>query len=212
MKLVIFDCDGTLVDSELLCNLAMEQQLRILGIESNANELLEKYRGVKFTQVLSSIEETYNIRLPSTFESSYRENVASLFETQLKAIDGIKEVLAEVKLPICVASSAPRKKVKHALKVTGLHQFFGDHIFSCYDIQKWKPDPDIFIHAANEMEVNVDDCLVVEDSPVGVNAALKAKIKCIQYSAHSQPVLDSNVLQIKHMSELSQILNQYSTN
>ncbi|WP_254869334.1 HAD hydrolase-like protein [Vibrio diazotrophicus] len=150
MKLVIFDCDGTLVDSELLCNLALEQQLAQIGVKSTAKELLGQYRGAKLAVILSSLESDFSISLPASFEQEYRDKVNALFEQHLTPNIGVKEVLESLSIPYCIASSAPRNKIEKALKVTGLDKYFEHNIYSSYEVGSWKPEPDLFLHAAKK--------------------------------------------------------------
>ena len=206
MKLVIFDCDGTLVDSEFLCNLALEHQLAELGVKSDANALLAKYRGGKLATIMSSLETQFSISLPASFEVDYRLKVSKLFDGHLVANDGVKDVLASLTIPFCIASSAPRAKIERALNVTGLSEFFEENIFSSYDVGSWKPEPDLFLHAAQTMGVEPDECFVVEDSELGLQAANQAKMKSIYYAPGVTELNQLASVQIGHMSELLDII------
>ncbi len=203
MKLVIFDCDGTLVDSEFLCNLALQHQLGEIGVEYQACDLILIYRGIQFESIMSCLESELSIKLPEYFEVEYRKKVRDLFDEKLKANEGVEAVLRSLNLPICVASSAPRAKIEQALQVTGLKKYFNDnHIFSAYEVGSWKPEPGLFLHAAKIMGFEPKDCCVVEDSLVGLQAANQAKMKSIYYAPHTN---DRNIIakaQIKHMSAL----------
>jgi len=203
MDLIIFDCDGTLVDSEFLCNLALQQQLAEFGINSDAEELMAMYRGVKLNVTLSCLESEFKMTFPSSFIPDYRLKVRYLFDQHLKANVGVDELLASLTIPFCVASSAPRAKIEHALKVTGLAKYFvSENIFSSYEIDSWKPEPDIFLHAAKTMKFEPAQCCVIEDSLVGLQAANAAKMKSVYYAPE---LLDKNPfasVQIQHMSEL----------
>ena len=106
------------------------------------------------------------------------------FKKQIKPIDGIKEVLESLKLPFCVASSGPENKIRLNLEVTGLLPFFEDHIFSCYTIQKWKPEPDIYLWAAKTMGFKPSECLVIEDSLSGVEGAKRGGFDVFGYTEH----------------------------
>jgi len=207
MGLIIFDCDGTLVDSEFLCNLALQQQLAELGIDSDAEELMALYRGVKLNVILTSLASEFDITFPSSFIPDYRLKVKHLFELHLEANEGVEDLLASLTIPFCVASSAPREKIEQALQVTGLAKYFKDNIFSSYDIDCWKPEPGIFLHAAKNMQVDPDKCYVVEDSLVGLQAANGAKMKSIYYAPTLEDKHPLASLQIKHMSELMRIIN-----
>ena len=210
MDLIIFDCDGTLVDSEFLCNLGLQQQLAEFGIDFEAEKLMAKYRGVKLNVTLDSLESKFETTFPSSFIPDYRLKVGRLFDQHLKACAGVDELLASLTIPFCVASSAPRAKIEHALQVTGLTKYFtSGNVFSAYEIDSWKPEPDIFLHAAKTMGFEPAQCCVIEDSVVGLQAANAAKMKCIYYAPESpSDVLDNKPLasmKIKHMSELMDI-------
>lgn len=202
MKLVIFDCDGTLVDSEFLCNLALEHQLAELGVSYDATALLAKYRGGKLATIMSSLETDLSLSLPTSFESDYRLKVSKLFDEHLVANDGVKEVLASISIPFCIASSAPREKIERALSVTGLATFFDGNIFSSYEVGSWKPEPDLFLHAAQVMGVEPNECCVVEDSILGLQAASRAQMKSIYYAPEMIEQNKLGSVQIGHMSEL----------
>jgi len=202
MKLIIFDCDGTLVDSEVLCNLALQQQLAEYDIEYSAAELMATYRGVKLDVTMASLAEKFNTTFPVTFEAEYRIKVGLLFDKRLTACDGVAELLASLTIPFCVASSGPRKKIEHALQVAGLDTFFGDNIFSSYEVGSWKPEPDIFLHAAKMMNTDPADCYVIEDSVVGLQAANSAKMTSVYYAPETSIKNPIATIQIQHMDEL----------
>ena len=206
MDLIIFDCDGTLVDSEYLCNLALQQQLAELGIDSDAEELMALYRGVKLNVILTSLESEFDTRFPDSFIPDYRLKVKHLFEQHLKENEGVKDLLASLKVPFCVASSAPRDKIEQALQVTGLAQYFNSNIFSSYEIDSWKPEPGIFLHAAKKMNVEPAQCYVVEDSLVGLQAANGAKMKSVYYAPTLEEKHPLASVQIKHMTEIINII------
>ncbi|TEW51897.1 HAD family hydrolase [Psychromonas algicola] len=202
MELIIFDCDGTLVDSEFLCNLAMEQQLAEMGFKVDAAELTIEYRGVSLAKIMSSLEARLATTFPSNFETEYRLKVLSLFDEHLKPNEGVVELIESLTIPFCIASSGPRKKIEHALKVTGLDKYFKDNIFSAHEVGSWKPDPGLFLHAAETMKVDPANCYVVEDSLVGLQAANNAKMKCVYYAPEETEKSPLASLQAKHMSEL----------
>lgn len=202
IKCIIFDCDGTLVDSEYLCNLGLEIKLRDYGIESSATKMMTRFRGGKLATILQTIETEYHIKLKDDFITSYRSLVEELFEEGLKPCDGVSDALTEIRLPKCVASSGPLDKINKALSITGLSKYFDGNIFSSYVVGSWKPDPGLFLHAAKEMGFQPNECAVVEDSLVGILAAKSAGMRPILYdpnSIHDQS-LCSHV--IKHIREL----------
>ena len=209
IKCIIFDCDGTLVDSEFLCNLALEIKLRDYGVNSSATDLVERFRGVKLTSILEAMEIEHHIKLKDDFEQSYRALVNDLFEQSLQPCQGVHEALNDLlDYPKCVASSGPLNKINKALSITDLSAHFNGNIFSAHEVKSWKPDPDLFLHAAQQMGFKPDECAVVEDSEVGITAAKLAGMKAILYDPHK--IHDSSLSQyiIHNMSELKQVIKQ----
>lgn len=182
-RLIIFDLDGTLVDSELLCNQAFLDLLPTLN--TSAAALLELYRGLKLSHIFADLERQLGQPLPTGFEVAYRRRVAELFVTDLKAFDGVPEMLQTLQsqgAPFCIASSGPPEKIRHALAVTGLAGFFGEHLFSAHVVKSWKPDPGLFLHAARAMGFLPAHCVVVEDSQVGLDAAAAAGMRALHFA------------------------------
>lgn len=180
---VIFDLDGTLVDSERLCNQAFLDLLPQL--DDTVESLVARNRGRKLALILADIENRLSAPLHSDFEVRYRTRVSELFDLQLEPNPGVRAILGSISFPFCVASSGPTAKIRQALRVSGLLSFFGDNIFSSYEIGSWKPDPGLFLHAAKIMGFAPARCVVVEDSEVGVQAAIAAGMRSLQYTPHS---------------------------
>jgi HAD superfamily hydrolase (TIGR01509 family) len=124
--------------------------------------------------------------LTSNFESEYRRITFEAFNNELEPIEGIHSLIENLKVPFCVASSGPLEKIRNNLTKTGLIDKFQDRMFSCYEIQRWKPKPDIFLHAAKNMGYKPDECAVVEDSAVGVQAAIAGGFDVFMYSKNSR--------------------------
>ncbi|WP_414753448.1 HAD-IA family hydrolase [Anabaena sp. CCY 9910] len=188
---IIFDLDGTLVDSERLCNQAFIDLL--LFINESIDSLIYRYRGRKLALILADIEIRYGVRLPVDFEVIYRQKVNELFEFYLQPIPGVPEMLETLEYPICVASSAPMAKIRTALNVTNISHYFGDRLFSSYDVGSWKPDPGLFLYAANKMGFPPEFCVVIEDSDVGIQAAHSAGIYAFKYSTEEEAEERTNV-------------------
>jgi len=184
IKCVIFDCDGTLVDSEVLFNRALSIKLSERGIELTADQLVSRFRGVKLTDVLNTLESQYKVTLDKEFVDDYRVLVNAFFEKELVACSGVKETLSVLGLPMCVATNGPLGKMQLALRVTGLIDFFDGQLFSAYEVGAWKPDPELFLFAAQTLGFNADECLVVEDSIVGIEAAKAANMMAVLYDPH----------------------------
>lgn len=176
---VIFDCDGTLVDSEPLSALVFAEALVAEGLSITPEAALEAFRGRRFALCMAMAEAMLGRTLPPDFEAVLRARTAEAFRERLRAIEGAAALLEAMPLPFCVASNAPRAKTELALELTGLRHFFGERIFSAYDLQCWKPDPGLFLHAADSLGLAPAECLVVEDSEAGVMAGLAAGMRVV---------------------------------
>jgi HAD superfamily hydrolase (TIGR01509 family) len=176
---VIFDCDGTLVDSEPLSALVFAEALAAEGLAISPAEALAAFRGRRFALCVQMAEAMLGRALPPDFEAMVRDRTAVAFRERLQVIEGAAALLSALALPFCVASNAPRAKTELSLSLTGLRGFFGDRIFSAYDVGSWKPDPGLFLHAAAAIGLDSADCLVVEDSEAGVAAGVAAGMRVV---------------------------------
>ena len=201
---VIFDLDGTLVDSETLCNQAFVDLLPELN--ESVEHLVHRYRGQKLSGILSDLEDRTGQKLPRTFETTYRARVSELFEQSLAPMPGVVKMLESLDRPKCIASSGPPQKIEHALRVSGLAKFFGSNLFSSYVVGSWKPEPGLFLHAAQSMGFAPNSCLVIEDSTVGVRAADAVGMAALQYTPHSSENSDEAPMTFKDMSQLPELI------
>ena len=204
IKCIIFDCDGTLVDSEMLFNQALSNKLAERGIDISAARLVERFRGVKFMDVLRTLEQENGLSLGNAFVDSYRELVRDLFEQELVACDGVAETLVQLKTAMCVATNGPLAKMQQALRVTGLAHHFNENLFSAYEIGAWKPNPALFLHASKTMGFKANECLVVEDSLVGIEAALSANMKAVLFDPHG---IHSDMDGVTRVSKFNEIMS-----
>ncbi|MEM9141762.1 MAG: HAD-IA family hydrolase [Bacteroidota bacterium] len=205
-KCLIFDCDGVLVDSEGITANVLVDMVRDLGITLDLEFVLHHFVGKSLNDIMVHLNNLSDEKLPPSFEGEYRRKTFEAFKTQLKAITGVHDLLKQLKLPFCTASSGPMNKIRHNLTVTGLIHFFGENIFSCYEIQVWKPQPDIFLHAAKTMGFLPRECAVIEDSTVGVEAALAGGFDVFVYTRDGNaPKLDSP--KIKAFTAMEQLPN-----
>jgi len=185
IRCVIFDFDGTLVDSETLCNQAFLDL--IPSIDVSVDKLVESYSGRKLAWIFSDIEKQFSCKLSPDIEQQYRSRVADLFDSNLEAFEGVHKALNEISVPVCIVISAPISKVQPALRETNLAHYFAKNVFSSYAIGSWKPEPDIFLYASQRMNVAPQNCLVVEDSVAGIEAANAAGMSSIQFCGSRQP-------------------------
>jgi len=182
-KLVIFDCDGVLVDSEELSTKVLVEMLADYGHPISAIASEARFRGMQLTKCLRILEREAGIELPESFEADVRQRMSSVFKAQLRPVEGAQRLVESLQMPFCVASTGPRKKIEENLQITNLYAHFSGKIFSGYEIGSWKPDPGLFLSAARHFEVAPKDCIVIEDSFVGVSAGLAANMTVIGLSA-----------------------------
>ena len=205
---LLFDSDGTLVDSEKINMQAMADELSLQSISEQPDKLLSKYRGWRLKQVLSDLSVRHDTVLDAAFETSFRKRASQYFDRDLQPVANVRIALEQLVQDKCVASNAPMEKLLQVLNKTELAQFFNGKFFSAYDLSMFKPDPGLFLHAAKCMRYSPEHCIVVEDSEVGLQAALAANMKCIFYNPDSHDVsavmqsAPHSVEQISDMIEL----------
>jgi HAD superfamily hydrolase (TIGR01509 family) len=172
--LVIFDNDGVLVDSEWHANGILAGLLTEAGLPCTREECIRDYMGSSMTRVREMAEQRLGAALPADLEDRYHEQLFEAFRTKLTAVPGVTGVLQRLSTPTCVASSGTHERIRLALTTTGLLAHFDGRIFSAQDVSRGKPAPDLFLHASKTMGVPPARCAVVEDSPLGVEAANRA--------------------------------------
>jgi len=183
-KCIIFDCDGVLVDSETIGNMVFVNMANALGTNINLEYAQKYFKGSFLKDCMDHISKLIDTDIPETFEADYRKQSFEAFKTSIKPIKGIKDVVENLTIPFCVASSGPENKIRLNLELTGLLPYFENKIFSCYTINKWKPEPDIFLWAAKTMGFKPNECLVIEDSVSGVRAAKRGGFDIFGYTEH----------------------------
>lgn len=182
--LLIFDCDGVLVDSEVLAVKAEERVLAEVGFPMTSDEIVNTCVGLSYPAMMALLEERFAKPVPDGLEERIQAEAISLFPTELREIEGVTDFLASSDLPRCVASSGTPDRIALSLGLTGLDQAFqSDAIFSATMVENGKPAPDLFLHAANQMGFAPEDCVVIEDSPHGVAAARSAGMSVIAFTA-----------------------------
>ncbi len=183
---LIFDCDGTLVDSEVLANEVMVESVTKLGLSMSVDDAVHNYRGCKMADCVADLERLLGRALPADFVPALRARTAAAFVTRLKPMTGAREAISRLKMPYAVASSGPRGKIELSLRLAGLLDLFKQSIFSSYDVGFWKPDPRLFLHVAAALGVAPDRCAVVEDSAVGITASIAAGMHTFAFDPRGQ--------------------------
>ena len=183
-KAVLFDCDGVLVDSEALSKGLMVQMMRDLGVERDPRSVLHEFSGKRMSDCLDNVAEWLGTPLPDDFVTNFRRREYALLKEEVSAIPGIESVLTELRersIDFAVASNGPLEKIKTTLSATGLYHLFGEHIYSAYEDNLFKPEPGLYLHAAAKLETDPRDCVVVEDSIVGARAGIAAGMRVLGY-------------------------------
>jgi HAD superfamily hydrolase (TIGR01509 family) len=184
-KLVIFDCDGVLVDSEPIINRAHAEVLTACGYPITEKILVERFCGMSDPDMLEIIEREWGRALPASYAEHVGLMIEAGFHQSLAPTKGVAEALASLTLPICVASSSSLEQIRKKLEITGLLGRFGEHLFSASMVARGKPAPDLLLYAAQNLMTAPDACLVIEDSPAGIDAALAAGMTAIGFAGGS---------------------------
>jgi HAD superfamily hydrolase (TIGR01509 family) len=188
-RLVIFDCDGVLVDSEGLSNEVLAEMLRAEGLVMSTAEARSVFQGLLLADVFATAEARLGRALPEGTPSRFEEERSRVFERDLKPVEGARAAVMGVRdagADVCVASQGKPGKILHSLELTGLRGLFdADALFSAYEVPRGKPHPDLFLHAARSRGVEPGSCAVVEDTPSGVVGAVAAGMRVLGYSADS---------------------------
>ncbi len=182
--LIIFDCDGVLVDSERIANQVFADVLnKECGFSFGLDDMFEQFVGRSSIQCMELIEKLLGGKPPEDLEEKYKRAIDQALKTSVTSVMGIEKAISEIELPYCVASSGSYEKMNTTLGKTDLHKFFKGKLYSTSDVDRGKPYPDIYHHAAISMGViKPERCLVVEDSPIGVKGAVAADMTVFGYS------------------------------
>jgi len=187
-ELVIFDCDGVLVDSEPISIRIDAVMLAEYGLSMSEEEIIDRFVGRSPSVMREAIEEHLGRPLPDDWNARFRPMFNESYENELRPIDGIEHALDEISALTCVASSSEPDRLDYKLKLTGLYDRFGAaRIFSARQVRNGKPAPDLFLYAAERMDVAPEACAVVEDSQYGVQAARAAGMNAFGYAGSVTP-------------------------
>jgi len=187
ISLVIFDCDGVLVDTERIAVKIDVVVLGKLGWTMTEAEVIERFMGRSDEEMTREIEAHLGRRLPASWEEPFRHLYREAFAAELTPVPGIVEALDAIAIPTCIASSGTHEKIRFTLGLTGLYERFAGRIFSVSEVARGKPAPDLFLHAAQRLGVPPAGCAVVEDSPYGIKAARAAGMRAFGYAGGLAP-------------------------
>jgi HAD superfamily hydrolase (TIGR01509 family) len=188
---VIFDCNGVLVDGEAIAASVAQEEFARAGIDVPADLISQFFTGRRAVDMIAVVEAATHQKLPVTFNATLTAATLRRFRTDLRATPHAAYALSWLRGPKCVASSATVDRIRASLEFAELLSFFGTNLFSGNDVPHGKPAPDLFLHAAARMNVAPAECIVVEDSPVGIRAAVDAGMKAIGFvgASHAAPQL-----------------------
>lgn len=185
IDLVIFDCDGVLIDSEIISARMLVDELAGLGVQIDLDYVGRHFLGRSYPTVMAQIRREFGLDLPPAFEDQYRSRLMAAFETGLRVMPGVTRVLQDLALPWCVATSSSPMRAARSLQIAGLDGLVGDGLYTASMVSRGKPAPDLFLHVAAARGVAPERCLVIEDSLNGVRAGLAAGMRVWRFTGGS---------------------------
>ena len=210
IHLVIFDCDGVLVDTEPVSNAVLQRRLDAIGMPMSLDQVIRTFIGRSKGDCLAMIAERFGGPLPAAFEAEWDREFDEALREETRAIEGVAELLQGLPLPYCVASNGEPDRMRVALEAAGLLALVDGRLFTASEVARPKPAPDLFLHAARAMGYEPHATVVVEDTPTGVRAAVAAKMRVFAYAGagHAQPdVLErEGAVVFREMGELRALL------
>ena len=186
-RLIIFDCDGVLVNSEPIASRIFHELITEIGLNISLEETVRRFEGLSDQDSIRIVEEKLGRPVPGSFMENHDKRLFEALSRELYPIQNISIALERISIPICVASSGPYAKIRLSLGVTQLLPKFEGRIFSATDVSRGKPFPDLFLYAAEKMGVPSKNCIVVEDSVYGVQAAVAAGMAVLGYADRTDP-------------------------
>lgn len=180
--LVIFDCDGVLIDSEPIANRVLSERLREAGLAMAPHEVLREFVGRTREGCIRRAEELLGRALPEGFGERWDDALFDALRREVRAVSGIAQVLRELRIPFCVASNGMPDRMRMSLEAAGLMPLVGERLFTASEVARPKPAPDLFLHAARRMGTEPARCAVVEDTVTGIRAAVAAGMAVYGYA------------------------------
>lgn len=188
--MIIFDCNGVLVDSEPIATSVAAQEFQRVGIRVTADLVARYFTGRRPADMIAEVEEAVGQKLPRSFAATVAAATLERLRAELRATPHVAHALSWLRGTKCVASSSPIDRVRLSLEVTGLSRFFDHNVFSASEVAAGKPHPDLFLRAATQVGISPHDCIVVEDSPAGIRAAIAAGMTPIGFVGGSHAALN----------------------
>ena len=185
IDLVIFDCDGVLIDSEIISARMLVAALADLGVRIDMAYVAQHFLGRSYPTVMAQIRREFGLDLPAEFEDAYRSRLMAAFEQGLTVMPDVSQVLQDLALPWCVATSSSPKRAARSLQIVQLDRLVGDGLYTASMVARGKPAPDLFLHAAQQRGVAPNRCLVIEDSLNGVRAGIAAGMQVWRFTGGS---------------------------
>ncbi|HMO06605.1 MAG TPA: HAD family hydrolase [Paracoccaceae bacterium] len=182
---VIFDCDGVLIDSEIISAGMLIEELARLGVRIDIDYVTRHFLGRSYPTVMHQIRQDFRLELPPAFEEDYRRRLLEAFRTGLRIVPGVAAVLDGLAVPYCVATSSSPARAEMSLRLVGLGHLVGPRLFTASQVARGKPAPDLFLHAAAASGADPAECLVIEDSLNGVRAARAAGMRVWRFTGGS---------------------------
>ncbi len=189
MTLLIFDCDGVLVDSEVLACGTLREMMAFLGHPMTSDEVMREFAGGSLAATVATVERLVGRPLPADVGRKFGQILLDRFRQELEPMPGVRDAILALPDRRCVASSSSPDRLRLSLEVTGLAPLFGEHVFSAVQVARGKPAPDLYLLAARTMGEPPEHCIVIEDTPRGVTAGRAAGARVIGFAGggHATP-------------------------
>ncbi len=184
-QLFIFDCDGVLIDSEVISARQLIAELKGYGVEMDMAFVSRHFLGRSYPVVLQEVRDRWGVQLPDRFEADYRARLLAAFERDLAVMPDVVDTLRDMAIPYCLATSSSPERMRKSLEITGLSALFDGLAFTASEVARGKPAPDLFLHAAARMGADPAACIVLEDSLNGVRAGLAAGMRVWRFTGGS---------------------------
>jgi len=216
MTLLIFDCDGVLVDSEVIAHETLRELMATLGRPMTIDEMIREFAGKSLADTVATAERLLGRPIPEEVGREFGQRLLDRFRRELKPIPGVRAAILALPYRRCVASSSSPERLQLSLAVTGLAPLFGEHVFSAVAVANGKPAPDLYLLAAHTLGEAPERCIVIEDTVRGVAAGRAAGMRVIGFAgaAHATPALAEDLRRagaatvVRSMDELPAVVRR----